>query len=75
MDDIWTPHEKIGIEHTFQYALVGSPETVCEKADRFLELTQVDELIVSLPIYDLDKRLRGVEILAGMRDQMAKHAA
>jgi len=75
MDDIWTPHEKIGIEHTFQYALVGSPETVREKTDRFLELTQVDELIVSLPIYDLDKRLRGVEILAGMRDQMAKHAA
>jgi luciferase family oxidoreductase group 1 len=75
MDDIWTAHEKIGIEHTFQYALIGSPETVREKTDRFLELTQVDELIVSLPIYDLDKRLRGVEILAGMRDQMAKHAA
>lgn len=75
MDDIWSAGEKAGIEHTFMYALTGSVETVSEKAAGFLKQTGADELIVSLPIFDFQKRLRGLEILAEARDQLLSEAA
>jgi luciferase family oxidoreductase group 1 len=75
MDAIWAPHEKAGVEHSFTYALVGSPETIALKAERFIAETGADEIIVSLPIHSVEKRLKALEILAGMRDGLSLQAA
>jgi luciferase family oxidoreductase group 1 len=75
MDELWSAAEKAGVEHTFQYALVGSADTIGAKAAAFLDRTGADELIVSLPLYDFSKRLRGLEILAEMRDGLSRKAA
>lgn len=56
--------ERHMINHTLQYALVGSPATVKAKLLRFLATTDVDEIIVSMPIYDIEARLKSVELFA-----------
>jgi luciferase family oxidoreductase group 1 len=56
IDDIesyWTP-------------FVGSPSTVREGLDAFVEETQADELIVASAIHDHAARLRSYELLAGV---------
>ncbi len=71
MDGIWTDMERMGVEHTLRYAVVGSPATVESKLKDFLDETGTDELIVSMPIHDLDARLRSVEIFGGLMEKVS----
>lgn len=75
MDDVWLPHEKEGIEHTFRYALVGSPATARERAARFISETGIDELIVSAPVWSFEARLKAFTLLAEVRDGIERAAA
>ncbi|MCJ9753822.1 LLM class flavin-dependent oxidoreductase [Neorhizobium sp. BETTINA12A] len=64
MEGFWTPMEKMNVEHTLRYAAVGSVATVEAKLRDFLGETGADELIISMPIHDVDARLRSVELFA-----------
>jgi luciferase family oxidoreductase group 1 len=64
MESVWTPMEKMTVEHTLRYAAVGSVPTIEAKLKEFLAETQADELIISMPIHDIDKRLHSVELFA-----------
>ena len=64
MEEIWTPMEKLGVEHSLSYAVVGSPRTAGAKLTEFLNVTKADELIISMPIHDIEARLRSVELFA-----------
>ncbi|SFB53132.1 luciferase family oxidoreductase, group 1 [Rhizobium sp. NFR07] len=66
MEGFWTPMEKMSVEHTLRYAAVGSVPTVEAQLRDFLEETEADELIISMPIHDIDKRLRSVELFASL---------
>jgi luciferase family oxidoreductase group 1 len=66
MEDIWTPMEKLTVEHTLRYAVVGSPKTGEQKLAAFVKETQADEVIISMPIHDIEARLRSVELFAGL---------
>jgi alkanesulfonate monooxygenase SsuD/methylene tetrahydromethanopterin reductase-like flavin-dependent oxidoreductase (luciferase family) len=46
--------------------MVGSAQTIERRLKSFLDQTQADELIVSMPIHDIAARLRSVEIFAGL---------
>lgn len=52
------------LSHTLRYAAVGSKQSVTEKLSQFIAATEVDELIVSMPIHDIDARIKSVELLA-----------
>jgi luciferase family oxidoreductase group 1 len=73
MDSVWSEHERIGVEHSLRYAVVGSPETAHAKLEKFLADTKADELIISTPVHDFDARLRSIESFAGL-DLMRKAA-
>ncbi|PYB73154.1 LLM class flavin-dependent oxidoreductase [Rhizobium wuzhouense] len=70
MDGFWSEIERIGVEHTLRYAIVGSPDTAAGKLDALLAEVAPDEVIVSTPIHDLDARLRSVELFAGLGDRI-----
>ena len=58
------PEEQQMVDHMLQYAVVGSPETINRTLENFLAATGADELIVSMPIYDIEARLKSVEIFS-----------
>ena len=66
MDGLWSEVERINVEHTLRFAAVGSAATLEKQLGEFLADTSADELIVSMPIHDIDARLRSVEIFAGL---------
>ncbi|MFK0333364.1 LLM class flavin-dependent oxidoreductase [Rhizobium sp. NPDC090275] len=70
MDSFWSPMEKMTVEHTLRYAVVGSPKTAEAKLGEFLRDTQADELIISMPIHDIEARLKSVELFAGLNTLM-----
>ncbi len=61
-----TSDETVMVDHMLRYAMVGSAETIERRLKSFLDQTQADELIVSMPIHDIEARLRSVEIFAGL---------
>lgn len=56
--------EQAMLAHILRYAMVGSKQTVTDKLSQFIEATQVDELIVSMPIHDIQARLSSVKLLS-----------
>ena len=74
MEGFWTDVERIGVEHTLRYAIVGSPDTAAQKLGRFIDEVRPDEIIVSTPVHDLRARLHSVELFAGLSERAAKAA-
>jgi alkanesulfonate monooxygenase SsuD/methylene tetrahydromethanopterin reductase-like flavin-dependent oxidoreductase (luciferase family) len=74
MDGFWNEQERIMVEHTLQYAVVGGPQTIRRRIADFLALTKADELIVSMPVYDMDARLKSVRLFAGAQRELAEAA-
>jgi luciferase family oxidoreductase group 1 len=64
MDALWTPAERQMIEHAYQYAAVGSPETVRRSIEAFIAGTQVNELMITAQLHDHAARLRSYELIA-----------
>jgi luciferase family oxidoreductase group 1 len=62
-----TADERVMIDHMLRYALVGSPNTIQPRLQSFLDQTQADELIISMPIHDIDARVRSLELFASLR--------
>jgi alkanesulfonate monooxygenase SsuD/methylene tetrahydromethanopterin reductase-like flavin-dependent oxidoreductase (luciferase family) len=52
------------LSHILRYVLAGSPQTVADKLNKFIDATEVDELIVSMPIHDINTRLKSDEMFA-----------
>ncbi|QCT04722.1 luciferase family oxidoreductase, group 1 [Paenibacillus algicola] len=66
MEDQWSLQERAIVSRTLTYSAIGSPATVREKLEQFLEQTQADEIIVASAIYDHQARLRSYELLSEM---------
>ena len=72
MDGLWSDQERITVEHTLQYAVVGGPEKIERRIADFLALTRADELIVSMPVYDMEARVKSLRLFAGAQGKLAK---
>ena len=67
MDALWSPLERVHVEHVLREAIVGSPDTVRQRLEAFVARTGADELMISSHIYDHAARLRSYEIVASLR--------
>lgn len=66
MTPYWTATEQAMLKHTLQYAVVGSKHTVEQKLGDFIQHTGADELILSVPIHNIEARLKTLELIARM---------
>ena len=62
MEAYWNPSERVGVERALLHSVVGSPSTVSEKLEEFIELTGADELMLTGQIYEHNARLASFEI-------------
>ncbi len=65
------------VEPMLAGSAVGTPVQVTERLQNFHDQLQPDEFIISMPFYDQAARLKSMELIAGIRDQVgpAKRAA
>jgi len=64
MDGLWNEQEKAYVRATLKYAFTGTKESLKEKLEQFVGMTQANELIVASQIHDHQARLRSYELLA-----------
>jgi luciferase family oxidoreductase group 1 len=65
---------KAMLSQVLSAAIVGSPATVRDGLSAFVGRTDVDEVIVTTQVYEHAARVRSYELLAGVRDELAKAA-
>ncbi len=63
MDEVWSDYEKAAILQMMQYTFIGSPDTVKEKLQGFLDETQVDEIMITSHIYDHQAKVNSYKIV------------
>jgi luciferase family oxidoreductase group 1 len=70
MDEVWRPEEKAHVERALACAVVGSPQTVQDGLQAFIDETGADELMITAQIFDHAARLRSFEIVAQVRERL-----
>ena len=66
MENIWTPEQKMYMLQMLSLALIGDENTIDKNLRYFIEQTGIDEVMISSPIFDIEKRKRSMEIFAGI---------
>lgn len=64
---MWTERERALVHSMRTYAFIGSKQTVLEKLSAFVKSTEVDELMVSSYVYDLEEQLHSFSLLAELK--------
>jgi luciferase family oxidoreductase group 1 len=64
IDTYWTPQEKFQAGQMLGCSVIGSRETVRSGLAKLVNETGADELMIVSDVFDLEKRLRSLEILA-----------
>jgi luciferase family oxidoreductase group 1 len=70
MEGRWTLADKQQVNHVLTYALVGTKDSVKDKLTKFIATTDIDELIVSMPIYNFDARSHSLKLMAELRGSL-----
>ena len=70
MDGHWSPQERMMVEHSLMYSVVGAPETVRQGLAEFIQETQVDELMITGQIYDHAARVKSYELTMEARAKL-----
>lgn len=66
MENIWTDAEELGVMQMLHYSFIGNSETIEKLLQAFLDKTQLDEIMVTAHLFDLDARLRSLELTSRM---------
>lgn len=64
MDAVWSPQEEEAVSQMLGCSFFGSPQTIKEQMQSFINQTQVDEIMVTSHIYDQQARLHSYELFA-----------
>lgn len=64
IDTYWSPQERAQASQMLSCSVIGSRETVRRGLQQFVEQTQADELMIVCDVFDPEKRLRSIELIA-----------
>ena len=62
------PIQQAALQQMTTYSFIGSPEKVYKEMQKFVDETQVDELMITSPIYEHAARLHSYEIIGKFKD-------
>lgn len=64
LNEHWSEYQIDALEHQLGSSIIGSPKTVQEKLQKFLDESQVDEIMAIAQVFDHKARLHSYELLA-----------
>jgi luciferase family oxidoreductase group 1 len=72
IDAYWSAAEKAMVERSLAVSFVGCVDTIERGLAAFIDSLQPDELMITAHLYDQAARLRSIELIAQVRDNLAK---
>jgi luciferase family oxidoreductase group 1 len=71
IDAFWSPAERAMVERSLAVSFVGAPDTVRRGLAAFIEDMRPDELMITAHLHDQPARLRSIELVAGIKNDLA----
>ena len=66
MDRLWSREEQAAVNQMLHYSFVGSRDTLATELTSFMDHTAVDELMIATHIFDVDAKVRSLELTASL---------
>jgi alkanesulfonate monooxygenase SsuD/methylene tetrahydromethanopterin reductase-like flavin-dependent oxidoreductase (luciferase family) len=66
MDALWSPLERMQVEHVLREAIVGGPDALRLRLEAFIARTGADELMITSHIHDHTARVRSYDIVSSL---------
>jgi luciferase family oxidoreductase group 1 len=66
MEQLWSLEERAAVNQMLYYSFVGSTDTLEAELSSFVSKTGVDELMVTTHMFDVNAKLRSLELTAGL---------
>jgi luciferase family oxidoreductase group 1 len=66
MDTLWTPEERAAVKQMLYYSFIGTTETLSAELRSFVDNTGVDELMVTTHVFDVDAKMRSLELAGSL---------
>lgn len=70
MDEIWNQMEKMHVQSMLKYSFVGSEESVKSQMKEFQRRFQVNEMMITSPIYEQEARINSYAIIRKAVDEL-----
>ena len=70
IDEIWNQMEKMHVQNMLTYSFVGSEETVKSQMKEFQRRFQVNEMMITSPIYEQEARINSYAIIRKAVDEL-----
>lgn len=70
MDSLWSESEKQMAKQMLSFSAVGKQDTILSQIKSLTDDLQVNEIMVVSSIYDTEKRIRSLELLMGIKDEL-----
>ena len=70
MDEIWNQMEKMHVQNMLKYSFVGSEETVKSQMKEFQKRFQVNEMMITSPIYEQEARINSYAVIRKAVDEL-----
>jgi luciferase family oxidoreductase group 1 len=64
MKGVWSPAEEYGVLSMMVYTFIGGEQTIAKKLQSFISDTGIDELMIATHIYDVNAKVRSLELTA-----------
>lgn len=68
-EDFMDPMEEAALQQMIKYTFIGGPEKIKKELENFIEITQIDELMVASAVYEHEARLHSYEILGQLNKE------
>ena len=66
MDLLWSPEERAAVNQMLYYSFIGNRETLSKDLTLFTENTGVDELMITTHMFDVNAKIRSLELTASL---------
>jgi luciferase family oxidoreductase group 1 len=66
MDYLWSPEERAAVNQMVYYSFAGSRDTLSQELSEFVSNTEVDELMVAAHVFDVQAKIRSLELVASL---------
>lgn len=70
MQGIWTVPEEAAVYNMTACSFIGTKEEMLPELNHFCEVLEVDELMITTPIYDYDKRQYSMKLFADVMEDL-----
>ncbi len=72
MQGIWSVQEEAAVYNMTACSFIGTKEEVLPELNRFCEVLEVDELMITTPIYDYDKRKYSMRLFSEVMKELGQ---